>query len=411
MSFLVGLNTGRDTMISHGLALSAVSDNIANVNTVSFKTNRPEFADIIAESIGGLYSTPGMAPGNGAQVTMLARMNHQGTIEVTNREYDFAIDGNGYFVTQAQDGTIYYTRAGNFSVDSEGYLVTLEGAKVLGYAPGGNTLQSLIVKGLVVQPRATENVKVTGTLNASSAITTLPAQPVSYQDLAATASFQSFGQIYDSQGQIRDVSFYYFKTADFTWEVQAYVDGKDLGGTPNQPVLLGSTTLNFPLGSSGNTIAFGTTWGNGATSHVTVDFSGFFTFSEPSNVSSITADGFAGGTVESIRVSDTGVIWGYLNTGVATVIGEFALTTFENPDSLQRIGNNRYIMGYDTVIASVGRPGSEGRGQLKGQMLELSNVDMAGQFIDLIRFQRGYQAGSKIVQTLSDLIHTTLNIL
>ena len=409
MSFIVGLNTGRDAMMTHGLALAAVSDNIANTNTISFKTQRPEFADLIAESIGGLYSTPGMSPGHGVQVSTIAMMNHQGTLELTNREYDFAIDGNGYFITQMQDGTTYYTRAGNFSVDSDGYLVTLEGAKVLGYAPGGNTLQPLQVKGFSVLPQATTNVKISGTLDATAGITTLPMPPASYQDLATNASFHSFAQIYDSQGQVRDLDFYYFKLADNTWEVQMYVDGRNTGGTPNEPVLMGSTTLNFPVAN--NTISLNATWGNGATSNVNIDFSNFLNLAVPSNISQVSADGFAGGTVTGIRVSDTGAILGYLDTGIATIIGEFALVTFENPDSLQRVGKNRYIAGGNTVISSTGRPGADGRGQLKGSTLELSNVDMAGQFVELIRFQRGYQAGSKIVQTLSDLIQTTLNIL
>ena len=406
----VGLNTGRDTMITHGLALSTVSDNIANSNTVGFKSNRPEFADLIAESIGGLYSTPGMSPGNGAVITTLATMNNQGVLEVTGREYDFAVDGNGYFITQTLDGTMYYTRAGNFAVDSEGYLVTLDNSRVLGYAPGGNTLQPLIVHGLVIEPQATGNITMAGTLNSSSPTVTLPTQPVSYHDLASSASFHSFAQVYDSQGQPRNIDFYYFKTGDFTWEVQMYVDDGDLGGTANEPVLMGSTTLNFPL-SGNNSLTLNAAWGNGATSNVNINLDGYFSFAEPSNMFSLNSDGFPGGVVESIRVTDTGVIYGYLNTGTATIIGEFALITFENPGSLQRIGTNRYIEGYDTVIASIGRPGIEGRGQLKGQTLETSNVDLTEQFVELIRFQRGYQAGSKVVQTLSDLIHTTLNIL
>ena len=407
---LVGLNTGRDTMISHGLALATVSDNIANSNTVGFKTNRAEFADLLAESIGGLYSTPGMSPGNGALVTAIARMNHQGILEMTGREYDFAIDGKGYFITQATDGTTYYTRAGNFLIDAEGYLVTLENAKVLGYAPGGATLQPLQVNGVIVPPQATTTVTMAGTLSSASPNVALPVQPTTYSDLSSSASFHSFAQVFDSQGQLRTLDFYYFKTADFTWEVQMYADAKDLGGVSGEPVLMGSATLNFPL-AAGNTMSLNTAWANGATSNINFDLDGYFSLSGPSAMFSLYADGFAGGVVESIRVTDTGVIYGYLNTGTAAIIGEFALVNFENPDSLQRIGTNRYIAGYDTVIASIGRPGDEGRGQMKGRTLELSNVDMAGQFVELIRFQRGYQAGSKVVQTLSELIHVTLNIL
>ncbi|MDR2338141.1 MAG: flagellar hook protein FlgE [Deltaproteobacteria bacterium] len=412
MTFMVGFNTGRDAMISHSLALSSISDNIANTNTVGFKSQRAEFADLLAESVGGLYHTSGLTPGNGALISNIATINTQGTIEMTNREYDFAISGNGYFVVQAANGAQYYTRAGNFTIDNEGYLVTTDGYQVLGYEPGSNTLTPLLVSGINIEPTPTDKVSMLGTLDSSIGLVTPPVDPATYSDLQATASFYSYANIVTSLGEKKTINLYYFQTNNMQWEVQAYATDVDLGGVTQKPVLLNSITLNFPLtNDQANIMQVNPIWNGVASSSIEIDFNGFTSFANTSYVSQLTVNGFAGGTLDNIGVTDHGEIYGYLNNGGSALIGEFALATFVNPGSLQRIGTNNYIVSYNTAEVSIDRATVDGRGTISGGALEVSNVDMAEQFVDLIRYQRGYQAGSQIVKTLSDLVHTTLEIL
>ncbi len=413
MAFLVGLNTGRDTMISHGTALSVVSDNIANTNTVGFKANRAEFSDLLAESIGGLYNTSGLTPGNGATCA-IRTINTQGTIEMTNSQYDFAINGNGYFIIQDPQNGMVYTRAGNFTTDSEGYLVNNLGQYILGYEPGGATLTPLRVSGLTIEPTPSSLVNIALNLNSETGIVNgLPTQPVTYEELASDSSYKTYATIVDSLGKKQSVNLYFFKTGNMEWEVQAYASDESLGGTTQEPVLLGSTTLTFPMqaGNSTNVLNIAPNWSGAGAAPLAIDFSGSHSFANASAVNSIYADGAVGGTMESISCKENGEIWGYLNTGGSKLIAELAIATFTNPESLHRIGENKYIPGTSTSAVTIGRAQTNGAGSIKGAALEVSTVDMAGQFVDLIRFQRGYQAGSKIVTTLSELIHTTLQVL
>jgi flagellar hook protein FlgE len=412
MAFMVGFNTGKDTMISHGLALSAVSDNLANSNTVGFKTQRAEFADLLSDYVGGLYHTSGLNPGHGALVSNVATIDRQGAIEMTNREYDLAISGNGYFVLQSQDGNQYYTRAGNFTIDDDGYLITIDGYKVLGYNPGENALIPLQVSGVDIEPTPTDNVAMQGILDSSSRIVPLPPTTATYDELQESASFYSYASVVSSLGERKTLNMYYFKTDNMEWEVQIYATDSDLGGTTQDPVLLGSTTLNFPLTNNpANTIQINPTWNNVTSSPIDIDFNGFTSFASTSYISKLDINGFAGGTLDKIGVNDHGEIYGYLNNGASALIGELALATFVNPGSLQRVGTNNYMEGINTSGVSIDRATVDGRGTIRGGALEVSNVDMAEQFVDLIRYQRGYQAGSQIVKTLSDLVHTTLQIL
>jgi flagellar hook protein FlgE len=96
--------------------------------------------------------------------------------------------------------------------------------------------------------------------------------------------------------------------------------------------------------------------------------------------------------------------------GQQKVIGQIALASFKNTDSLQDVGNNNFSATAGTSPASVGTAQSGDRGQILSGSLENSNVDIASQFTNLITYQRGYQASSRVITTednmLQDLLQT-----
>ncbi|RMA97501.1 flagellar basal-body rod protein FlgG [Hydrogenothermus marinus] len=118
--------------------LDVISNNIANVNTVGFKRSRANFEDLIYQNLkdpGVLSSTETRVPsgiqiGLGVKLSDVSKEFSQGSLKKTDRQFDLAIQGRGFFKIELPGGGEAYTRAGNFNVDNEGYLVTPEGYRL-----------------------------------------------------------------------------------------------------------------------------------------------------------------------------------------------------------------------------------------------------------------------------------------
>jgi len=93
------------------------------------------------------------------------------------------------------------------------------------------------------------------------------------------------------------------------------------------------------------------------------------------------------------------------------VVGELAMATIRNPDSLIAVGNNNYQLSADSALPAVGLPGTGGRGTVEGGAIESSTVDIATEFTNLIVYQRGYEANSKVVTTVDQLSQDTINLM
>ncbi|OOV88606.1 flagellar hook-basal body complex protein [Oceanospirillum linum] len=144
--------------------LDTVGNNIANASTVGFKKSRAEFADVYATS--GMGSTSNQT-GNGVQVTNISQQFSQGGTSFTQRSLDMAIDGNGFFVVEAGNGEINYTRAGMFGVDKDGYVVTNTDYKLQGYPANANgdgiavgAIDDIFIPQANISPNATSEVDV-----------------------------------------------------------------------------------------------------------------------------------------------------------------------------------------------------------------------------------------------------------
>ena len=414
MDLLTGLYAGRESLISHGSALATLSDNIANSNTTAFKSERTEFSGLLSNALGGVYS-PTMSYGNGVAVDGTKTNLAQGPIEDTGQNLDFAIEGDGYFVLS--DGTTnYYTRAGNFKSDASGKLVTESGLNVMGYLPSApETLTTLSVNNTFVDATATSLMTLTGNLSVSSAVTSVPAGAQTYEELSSAANFHTVASLYDSLGVNHDVDMYFYKTGTNAWQVQAYCDASETGGTAGVPAQIGSTTLSFPTDGKfpeGTAVEMQLSgaWTGAANSAVTVDLSGMRQVGGSSALNSIAADGNPSGTITGIEVDQNGQIVGTLDGGGQTVLGTIALAKFVNPDSLDKLGDNLYQAGEESSAVAIGNPNSDGRGIVQNGELEQSNVDQASEFVNVIRYQRGYQAGSQVIQTMNELLNTTLQI-
>lgn len=422
MGDLTGLYSACQGLMTHGTALNAVADNIANSNTTGYKTERVEFGDLIAESSGCLMGAP-LSPGNGSlAVDITSAQGIQGALEFTGRSLDTAIEGTGYFILN--DGTTTaYTRAGNFSTDSTGNLIAEEGGNVMGYTTASpTTLVPLTVSSATGAAVPTTATTVYGNLDASAAAATTTSGFTTWSALNQATTFRSSISIVDSLGETHEISLHFFKTNTSgqtpAWTVSAYVDGADTNGTANTPVSVGGpTTISFDgtgAQAAGATTALSIStpaWTGGASaSTINVNLASLTGYAGSSAFSGVTSDGNRAGQMNSLEISEDGQLAAVLDNGDRVIVGTIALASFAAPTELDRIGDNRYVETEGSGTAQSGNPATGGRGILTGGALESSTVDPATEFVSMIRFQRGYQANSKVITTLSEVLSTTIQI-
>lgn len=130
------LRTAATGMLAQEMNVAVISNNIANMRTTGFKRQRAEFQDLLyqnlrrmgtATSDQGTMVPTGLQLGTGVRVAATGRVHSQGTTQPTERDYDIAIRGEGYFRIQLPDGRTAFTRDGSFQTDAEGRIVTKDG--------------------------------------------------------------------------------------------------------------------------------------------------------------------------------------------------------------------------------------------------------------------------------------------
>jgi len=219
MSLSSALYSGISGMNTNGTAMSVIGNNIANTNTIGFKSSRTIFSDLLASSVNGSGGTSQVGRGTG-----LARVDTlfaQGTFETTKSDTDLAIEGEGLFVVrEAGSENLLYTRAGSFRFDGEGYLITPEGYRVQGkpyyngvLSTGGSTdIRVDINDGIPARMTGTINLSTNLDANAATVTGTFdPADPTTYNYAHST-------DVYDSLGNTHLLTTYFSKTADNNWD-------------------------------------------------------------------------------------------------------------------------------------------------------------------------------------------------
>jgi flagellar hook protein FlgE len=421
--------SGVSGLRAEGEALGVVGDNIANVNTVGFKSQRAIFQDVLGHSI--LAGTAGALPGSGVRVGDIQQLFTQGSLANTGIATDLALGGDGFFAVKGTvDGVVgnFYTRAGQFTIDKDGYMVNPQGLQVQGYAanPDGTfqaSISSLSVPTAALPAHATENGEVVANLDASATIPTLAFDPA---DPANTSNFSTTMTVYDSLGAAHTLDVYFAKTADNAWDFHIMTSGDDLN--PPQVgvnVEVGTGALTFTTDGALDTVAGNTATidfaGATAGQVITLDLGtsiagggtgldGITQFASPSNVSSQGQDGYASGDFSGVAVDGQGVVTGLYTNGQQLAVGQLGIAKFRSNDGLGRAGQNLWIETRDSGQVAFGTAGSGGRGAVSAGALEGSNVDLAEEFVGLIQHQRSFSANSKTITTADEMLQELINI-
>ena len=415
------LYTGISGLKSNSEAMSVTGNNISNSNTVGFKSSSTLFSDVLSSSISSASGSSQV--GRGVQISTVSTTFSQGSFQSTSSDTDLAIEGDGFFMVSAADSEeVLYTRNGSFSFDSDGYLVNAEGYRVQGKLydengdlMGGDPTDIMVDFDSQIPAHQTEELTLTTNLDSGSDIITA----FDITDPENTSNYSTSTQVYDSLGDTHLVTTYFTKTADQTWEWHTVVDSGELDASAaaaTDLTELGSGTLTFD--SSGNLVSGGeatTTagaivWSNGSDSGQQIDMTFDTTqFSSSSVVISQSQDGYAPGEVVEVSIDESGTVTASYSNGETIDIAMLTLATFTNPDGLSKEGGSLYAATSASGEASVGTAGAS-QGYIYTSSLELSNVDLAQEFVNLITIQNGYSASSKVITTTDEMLQELINL-
>ena len=417
MSVFTALFSGVSGINTNGEAVSVIGDNIANVNTHGYKSIRAEFEDVIAGTSD--------AAGLGSRIEGTKTMHAQGGFEATSLVTDMAIDGRGFFAVRDQSSNdTLYTRAGNFALDRNGYLVNPNGQRLQGFnvdqATGNllTTTDDVLMSFQPIPPRATANITIDANLDANE---TAPAA-FNLATPASTSNFAASITVFDSMGNDHLVTTYFRKDAPGSWQWFAVVQGSELTSGVDEIEASGTLTFDASGRQTGFTQAtndfdfdgavqnqaiafnFGTTTGTGT------GLDGITQFGQTNSLNDLTQDGYMPGNLTTVEIDEDGTIVGNYTNGRTNTLGQVALALFQNNQGLERRGGNVYSQTLDSGEPLIDSAQSGGRGNILSQTLEQSNVDLASELIKMVVIQRGFQANSRTISVVNELLGSLVTL-
>lgn len=512
------LFAGVSALRNHQTRMDVIGNNIANVNTVGFKSSQVNFQDLYSQTVreatapradrGG---TNPIQVGLGVGLSAVTTNFTPGNLQPTGLVTDLAIDGDGFFVL-GRGAERYYTRAGMFIDDRDGNLVASgTGYHVMGWQAdvNGNIDTNAALSAIRIPKDETINASATNTITFSGNLDARETGALSYlapgtitvggtdvqleYRLTPTGNFNEWkweihvqspaglnvvnGQgtvtldhqgnvthqssaldaeidlgsgdrilirppqigdpaggnfaistdngatftdgdtswspaevrqtsirVYDSLGNEREVFMSIRKTGDNTWAYEAQDEaGNDIGnGTlhfdANGRLLSQTGTISLPgVGGALPTV-------------ITPDFTRATQFAENPTLAAVSQDGFASGTLTGLSIDANGVVTGMFSNGLTRAIAQIAMATFSNTSGLKKVGNSMYQTTVNSGDPQIGAAGSGRVGGLVSGSLEMSNVDLAQEFTNMIVTQRGFQANSRIITTSDEMLQELVNL-
>ncbi len=413
-------------VIANAARISAVADNVANVRTVGFKATQVRTTTLVTKQGAGV----GFAPG-GVQTVVRPSVAVQGVLESTNSPTHLAVSGDGFFPVQGPAGAgLLFTRAGAFSPDGDGFLANTAGFRLLAFPtdaagqPTGSTLEPVNLD------------RVSGTAAATTHLglgANLPA------DAAVGDSVNVSARVRDTLGNLLDVTLTFRKAGPnrhtltigdpvaaaggavagtareggaggpaYAVDVVFNGDGSLQGfDTDQDGTVDGGTPPNLHVGglsTGGADLDIALDLGSAGGLDGLTQFSGGFT------LGFIDADGARFGTVSGVTIGGDGSVTALFGNGERRAIYQIPLATFANPDGLRPLTGNVFEETAASGQALLGTPGSGGAGTVQAGALERSNVDLAGEFANLIQARVAYGFSIEVLRTADEMLSALLDI-
>ncbi len=468
---------------AHQSQMDVIGNNIANVNTVGFKSSRSTFQEIFSQTFQGASSpdaatgrggTNPMQVGLGMSVSSIDVMMTSGSVQRTDSPTDISIEGEGFFIVRTgNEGAYTFSRAGNFTIDRMGNLVTATGLNVYGWMKYDQTdsgyefdkqepIQAVnlyedeynLNKRIIAAQKSTEAV-MAGNLDArnSPLIATVADYASLYNRTLFTDEVDAAGaatpdgipdrggtnlspdylvplNVYDDLGNAYKININMWKhavssedpsttgqPAPITSWYYTVSGGNDAPGTNASGFVAFDATGKLVTSDAANlnnipTITISPNIDTGAQPfNIELNLKQLSMYATDSSVKPLRVDGYPPGTLVTFSVGSDGILTGVYDNGRQQPLGRIGLATFANPAGLQKAGNNLFTATSNSgefTFASF--PGGEGAGSLVPGTLEMSNVDLAKQFTDMIITQRGFQANSRVMTTSDEILQELANM-
>jgi flagellar hook protein FlgE len=464
MGIFDALNTSVGGLQAQSFALQNISGNIANAQTTGFKGINTSFVDLVPDA-----TNPDRQVAGGVTAYARQTISSQGTVSASTVGTFMAINGDGFFSVQKASGTVDnvpvftgvtdYTRRGDFQVNANGNLVNGAGYYLMGVAvdsktgnPLGNVPQVLQFQNNFVPAQATSTIQyglnlpstpttaaastaVAGTIQAVGGLA--PADFSVNPTVAGTGTvvgndvtiFQnesiSGGAVtaYDAAGTPVNLQLRWAKT-DSAALGGAHVDTWNLfyqsnpTATGAQVAWVNSGTdfkfgangkLTAPLSSSITLTAVavgGQTLGNVAVNIGAGGVTQYATTGGTSTINTISQNGYPAGQLQSVAISNSGLVIGTFSNGQNIDLASVTLSHFNGTNYLKALDGGAYSVTDQSGPAIAGSSGT-----ISGSSLEGSNTDIADEFTKLIVTQQAYSANTKVITTANSMVQDLLNVL
>ena len=408
-------STALSALDAHTTAVDVVGNNLANINTSGYKASVVSFSDLVTQSLGAGLGTTQVGFGVARPTTI--RQFSQGAIQASSGPLDVAIQGDGFLVVdEPTTGAQLYTRGGNLQVNKDGQLVTATGYRVQGWNEKNGVLDTtqpvtdvVVPVGSLRTPVATNNISFDLNLDAAGTV----GPPAS--------TFSTSIEVYDSLGVSHVVSVKFEKTANAgEWGYSLSVPDEDVA-TPITPVT-GTTQfdsagkLTSPAATAASPAITAAGLSSGA-ADMTINWQlwnglapRLTQYSQTSAVAANAQDGFEAAQLTRVAIGDGGVVLAQYSNGQQVPVGQLAMCSIRNPESLISVGDNNFQLSARSALPAIGVAETGGRGEILGGSVEYSTVDIAKEFTNRIVLQRGYQANARVVTAVDEISQETINL-
>lgn len=450
--------SGVSSLRAHQLRMDVIGNNIANVNTVGFKASTATFAETFSQTLSGASSssdsrggTNPMQVGLGATIAAIGVNHTKGSIQRTDVATDLMVDGSGFFmVSNDKNGqNMYYTRAGNFTMDEQGYLVTTNGYFVLDVnkkaiqvnmsdTKNATATDRIVVNGNInvddvdytttvdiydslgdvqtmninfIGPalRTTTPLTLTAPMDAYDPINVAPdgtvtATPNNYAFKKMSITNSTGTEVFPDPA-VNDLYAMFNENGEIV-DLVSVAPGDD---PMTDTITSFSQMLNVNVAGAGvidlsiNRAMF---FSNGDTTKSRI----FTQVSKESDAKGVQLEGISAGSIDTFNISSKGEIIGIYTNGERKVLQTLGLVAFDNPAGLEKIGNNMFQNTPNSGTPKYGAPATGSFGAVTPGALEMSNVDLAAQFTDMITTQRGFQANSRVITTSDEILQELVNL-
>ena len=417
---LRSLFSGITGLRAHQQMMDVTGNNIANVNSSGYKSQTAVFESVISQAVkapgapvaGGANAVArggvnGVQIGLGVQLAGVSTNFGQGSSQLTGVSTDFAIQGTGFFTTNNGTENLF-TRAGSFTLDANGKLVSPDGSIVQGYmADAVGTINPNAAPEDVTLPIATllpavesTTMKFTGNLSADAAENdTVVSSIITYDVLGAeSATTATFTKAAAAGGNVKltapdgvagaAIALAFDGTGALTTASPIPVLNRPaVAAAAGPPVVVGVPVANFE-----------------------VDITGLTQYSAPSSAGITDQNGAGVGALTTFTTTSDGQLIGIYSNGKKQALAQLAIANFNNPDGLEKVGDTSYRTTVNSGVALIGAATVGGRGSIQGGTLEMSNVDLASEFTNLIVAQRGFAANSRTMTAADEMLQELMSI-